>query len=254
MELKGLDELAGKLPELNSTGGKLKFALRFLVIFTIVTTYFILTDQIPTWTLDSQIVVIAIGFLFVSRFFTKKGILLEKYGDKAYHHALWNYAVPGLAIMLAAVAHISYMNGPKFTQPGITTVLAILGWYNLIVGVVLWLRSALAFGFDNLSMMYVYFPQQGRIVKSNIYNVLRHPVYAAIIRVGFGLAFLNMGIYPTTFAFLMPLGFFGWIRLVEEKELIERIPNYIEYRKQTPAFWARIKDLPGFFKFLLTGE
>lgn len=254
MQLKGLDELNRHIPELNSTGGKIKFALRFLAIVAIVTTYFILTDQIPTWTLDSQIVIVAIGFLFISRFFTQKRNLLEKYGEKAYFHAIWRYAVPGLAMLLSAVAHIGYMNGPKFTQPTITTIFSILGWYNLVLGLSLWIRSALAFGFDNLSMLYVYFPQEGQIVRSSIYNALRHPVYAGIIRVGFGLAFLNMGIYPITFSFLMPLGFFGWIRLVEEKELLERIPTYSEYRKHTPAFWPQIKNLPTFFRFLFTGK
>ncbi|MBI5824404.1 MAG: hypothetical protein HZB18_10290 [Chloroflexi bacterium] len=253
MQLKGLDELNRRIPELNSTGGKVKFALRFLAVAAIVTTYFILTDQIPTWTLDSQIVIVAIGFLFISRFFTQKKILLEKYGDEAYRHAIWCYAVPGLAMLISAVAHIGYMNGPAFTQPTLTTIFSVLGWFCLAIGIPLWIRSALAFGFDNLSMLYVYFPQEGLIVRSSIYNVLRHPVYAGILRVGFGLAFLNMGIYAITFSFLMPLGFFGWVRLVEEKELLERIPNYAEYRKHVPAFWPRLSNLGVFFKFLLTG-
>lgn len=254
MQLKGLDELNRHIPELTSRGGKLKFALRFLAVVAVVTTYFILTDQIPTWTLDSQIVVAAIGFLFVSRFFTQKNNLLEKYGDKAYFHAVWKYALPGLAMLLSAVAHIGYMNGPKFTQPNITTIFYIVGWYNLMVGISLWICSALAFGFDNLSMLYVYFPQESQIVKSSIYNALRHPVYTGIIRVGFGLAFLNMGIYAITFSLLMPLGFFGWVRLVEEKELLERIPDYSEYRKHTPAFWVSPRNLVPFWKFIVTGK
>lgn len=254
MQLKGLDELNKYVPELNSTGGKLKFAFRFLFIFSLVTIYFVLTDQIPTWTLDSQIVIVAIGFLSVSRVFTQKNRLLEKYGEQAYSHAVWKYALPGLAMLLAAVAHIGYMNGPKFTQPTITTILFILGWYNLIVGISLWIRSILTFGFDNLSMLYVYYPQNGQLIKSSIYLALRHPVYAGILRVAFGLAFLNLGIYPITFSFLMPLGFFGWIRLVEEKELLERIPTYSEYRKRTPAFWVSPRNIGLFWKFIFIGK
>jgi len=45
------------------------------------------------------------------------------------------------------------------------------------------------------------------------------------------------------------------VRLVEEKELIERFgQSYLDYRKRIPAFWPRPRDLGGFFKFLLSGE
>ena len=63
MHLKGFESLARHVPELNSQGGRLKIALYALGVFTLTTVYFILTDQIPTWTLDSQIVVMALGFL-----------------------------------------------------------------------------------------------------------------------------------------------------------------------------------------------
>ena len=103
-------------------------------------------------------------------------------------------------------------------------------------------------------MLYVYFPAESCIVNTSIYSVLRHPVYAGALRIGIGLACLNMGIYALSFAVLLPLGLTGWIRLVEEKELLERFPHYAEYRKNTPAFCPRINKLPAFFKFLFTGR
>jgi protein-S-isoprenylcysteine O-methyltransferase Ste14 len=74
------------------------------------------------------------------------------------------------------------------------------------------------------------------------------------MRVGLGLALLNSGIFALSFMPFLPLGFFGWIRLVEEKDLIERFSDYAEYRKRTPAFWVKPQDIGKFFKFLITGN
>jgi len=46
----------------------------------------------------------------------------------------------------------------------------------------------------------------------------------------------------------------GWIRLVEEKELIERFPDYVQNRKQVPTFWVTLRDIPKFYRFLIAGE
>ncbi len=254
MEFKGFDELARHVPELNSIGGQIKLALRFAGFFLLTTIYFIVSDQIPTWTIDSQIVVMALGYLLLSRFFTRKKIFIEKYKEMAYQQAFVRFAVPGLAVIFAAMAHIAYMNGPKFTQPVITTVLSVFGWFCVTIGLVLFVRSVFTFGLDYITMVYTYFPEEGRIVNTSIYSLLRHPVYAGALRFSIGLACLNMGIYALSFAVLLPLGLTGWIMLVEEKELLERLPDYAEYRKNTPAFWPRITKLPAFFKFLFKGR
>lgn len=253
MKLKGAEELVRHIPELNSTSGSAKIALRFGGIFILTTAYFIISDQIPTWTMDSQIVVMALGFLILRRFFTQRKNFIEKYKEMAYQQAFVRFAIPGLAVIFAALAHTAYMNGPKFTQPTITVTLSVLGWFLVIVGAILWIRAVFAFGLDYLTMLYVYFPEEGRIVNSSIYGVLRHPVYAGALRIGIGLACLNAGIYALTFALLLPLGVTGWVWLVEEKELLERIPDYAEYKKQVPAFFPKIKQFPAFFKFLLMG-
>ena len=254
MEFKGFDELARHVPELYSIGGQIKLALRFAGFFLLTTIYFIVSDQIPTWTIDSQIVVMALGYLLLSRFFTRKKIFIEKYKEMAYQQAFVRFAVPGLAVIFAAMAHIAYMNGPKFTQPVITTVLSVFGWFCVTIGLVLFVRSVFTFGLDYITMVYTYFPEEGRIVNTSIYSLLRHPVYAGALRFSIGLACLNMGIYALSFAVLLPLGLTGWIMLVEEKELLERLPDYAEYRKNTPAFWPRITKLPTFFNFLFTGR
>jgi len=254
MAIKGFAKLAAHVPELNTTGGRLKIAASFFGIFGLTTWYFIITDRIPTWTIDSQIVVMSLGFLLFSRYFTQQKSFLEKYKEAAYRQAFGRFALPGLAIIFAAFAHIQYMNGPKITLPPWVTLLKGLGWLNLAIGTALWIRAVATFGVDNLTMLYVYFPEEGSLINSNLYGIMRHPIYGAALRVGVGLALLNMGIYALSFAVLLPLGLFGWVRLVEEKELIGRFPTYIEYRRKTPAFFPRLNRIVEFFQFLFTGR
>ena len=90
-----------------------------------------------------------------------------------------------------------------------------------------------------------------RLVRRGVYAVLRHPIYAAALYVGIGLAFIHANWYALLVALILPLFLTGWVRLVEEKELLERFPDYSDYRKHVPAFWARPRDLVKFFRFLL---
>jgi protein-S-isoprenylcysteine O-methyltransferase Ste14 len=251
MSPKGMEQLRKHFPELNSKAGSLILGLSALGVLAATTIYFITTDQIPTWSIDSQIVVIAIAFLMISFFFSKKKSYQEKYGELAYRSAFSHYALPGLAIMLAAIVHIGYMNGPELPPGTVRTVLTVIGAYWVIVGAALWIRSIFTIGFDNLAMLYVYFPEESRMVDTEIYSVLRHPVYAGVLRLGLGLALINCNANALFFALLMPLGLTGWIRLVEEKELLERIPSYADYRKRVPAFWPHLKDIGKYWKFLL---
>jgi len=255
MDFKGMDTLARHVPELNSTRGSLQISLYTLGLVALVTAYFIITDKIPTWSIDSQILVIAVGYLILSQFFSRKQAYQEKYKELAYRYAFAHYGIPGLALILSAVAHAAYMNGPAIPIGWWTIVFLVLGWFMVCIGALLWVRGVFTFGADNLAMLYVYYPEESQIVNFSIYSILRHPVYAGVLRVGIGLALLNGNANAIAFAILMPLGVTGWIRLVEEKELIERFgQTYLDYRRRTPAFWPKWYDLGAFFKFLIKGE
>jgi protein-S-isoprenylcysteine O-methyltransferase Ste14 len=255
MKFKGMDNLSKYIPELNTAGGRARITLYALTLFALVTAYFIITDHIPTWSIDSQIIIIALGFLVMSLFFSRKQAYKEKYKERAYRKAFAHYGIPGLVLIMAAIAHAGYMNGPFIPQGWWTIVFFALGWFMVCIGAILWLRSIFTFGADNLALLYVYQPEEGKIINSSIYDILRHPVYAGVLRVGIGLALLNGNANAIAFAILMPLGLTGWIHLVEEKELIERFgQSYLDYRKHTPAFWPRLRDFGKFFTFLLTGR
>jgi protein-S-isoprenylcysteine O-methyltransferase Ste14 len=84
---------------------------------------------------------------------------------------------------------------------------------------------------------------------------LRHPIYSSALRICIGLALLNGNANSIAFTIFMPLGLTGWIRLVEEKELIERFgQSYLDYRKRVPAFWPKPRNLGIFFTFLFKGR
>ncbi|MBI5934879.1 MAG: isoprenylcysteine carboxylmethyltransferase family protein [Chloroflexi bacterium] len=255
MELKGIEQLRARAPDLNTTGGVIRMVLYGLTWIILFTLYFIFTDRIPTWSIDSQIVVITLGYVWLSLFFSRKNAYKQKYGELAYHNACAHFAIPGLMVVFSAAAHTAYTNGPSIPSGWWTDIFIPLGWLMILIGAGLAIRGVLAFGVDNVAMLYVYFPEDGRIVDSNIYSVLRHPVYAGALRVVIGLGLLNGNANALAFVILLPLMVFGWLRFVEEKELIERFgQSYLDYRARVPAFWPRLPDLPAFFRFLFTGK
>jgi len=255
LNLTGVDALRGHLPELNSAAGQARMTLMAVLVFALTTAYFLVTDQIPTWAIDSQIVVVALGFLIASLFYSRKKLYLQKYGALAYRNAFFRFVIPGHMILFAAVVHVAYINGPRLPSGWWSLPMLVLGCWFLAVGLTLWFRAVIAFGADHLAMLYVYYPEQSRLVDTAIYAVLRHPTYAATLRIVAGLALLNGTAFALTFALLMPLGLTGWIRLVEERELIERLgQSYVEYRRGVPAFWPRPASLRKFFQFLLVGK
>lgn len=255
MDIKGMAILAEHVPELNSLSGKIRAILYAAFLIALVTIYFVVTDNIPTWSIDSQIIIVALGFLVLSLFFSRKQAYKERYGKLAYRNAFTHFVMPGLALIFGSVAHAGYMNGPEIPQGWWSIMFSTLGWVSLLIGLALCARSIFTFGADNLALLYVYHPEKGQIVNSSIYSVLRHPIYAGVLRLFIGLALINGNANSIAFAVLIPLGFVGWTRLVEEKELIERFgETYIEYRKQTPAFFPKPRDVAAFFNFLLTGK
>jgi len=255
MNLKGMNILQFHFPDLGTPSGRLRIAGWFLLWFGFVTTYFILSDNIPTWSIDSQILILTIGFLVISQFFSRRKTYQEKFRELAYRNAAVHFLIPGLGFLFAAVIHTAYMNGPFVPRGWWTTMFLLLGIWLLVSGLVLWARAILTFGLDNLMLAHVYHPGDGSLVKSEIYEILRHPIYAGVLRVIFGLALLNGNANSLAFILFAPLGFTGWIRLVEERELIERFgESYLEYRRRVPAFWIKFTAIPAYLRILFTSR
>jgi protein-S-isoprenylcysteine O-methyltransferase Ste14 len=136
---------------------------------------------------------------------------------------------------LVGVAHFAWIEGERVVPHEIALLPAV---YLLVTGVVLWLRAFFVFGIDNLSLMYVYFPDESRLVSSSAYSVLRHPIYSAVLRLVFALVLWNGSAFALFAGAMAPLSMYVWVWRVEEAELIERLGDgYRAYRDRTPAFF-----------------
>jgi protein-S-isoprenylcysteine O-methyltransferase Ste14 len=197
----------------------------------------------------------ALGFLWLYSFFHYKNDFKARFGRLAYSKAVSRFGYPGVAIIAAVVGRIRTVPGPEIPRDWWYFFLPVLGWVLIAVGLLLFLYTLRIFGLDNLTMLYVYFPEESHLVDHKIYDILRHPAYAAAQYIAFGLALLNGNWFALSCASIFALGLWGWVRLVEEKELVERFgPAYAEYRQRVPAFWPHPRDLKGFFEFLIAGR
>ena len=204
-------------------------------------------------TLVSQAVVMWLGLALVSQMIVRRSALKRRWADRAFSIAFRWLAIPGLTLIGVGVAHFVWIEGARLVPRELALIPVV---YLLASGVTLWLRSVQAFGIDNLSMMYVYFPAEGRLVDSRIYGVLRHPVYSAVIRVAFALILWNGSAFALFASLMAPLTMTAWLRWVEEPELIERFGDgYRAYRARVPAFFnLRVRTWPLLWRFLLTGR
>jgi protein-S-isoprenylcysteine O-methyltransferase Ste14 len=253
MESQGLQKLARYIPDLQTARGRTLLALWFAGVFTLATLFFLWTDRlIPDWQPDGQIVFAALSFAVLARMYWKKKAYQEKYGDRAYRNAIVHHYLPGMALLLATIAHTAYMPGVPIADVWWKVYLTALGWVCVAIGIVLWARGAAALGVERLAMLPVYYPEEDRLLDAGIFSVLRHPVLAGMLRLTIGLALLNDNWLALVFAVLVPLGPIGWTRLLEEKDLLERYPDYAGYRKRVWAFWPR--NPFRFWRILFTGK
>ncbi len=256
MTIKGLDQLRKHVPDLDTAFGILRLFLLPIILFLLVTVFFnTIRITWPFWQLAAETLLSSLGFGLLYQFFRHRQDFRARYGPLAYRRAAQQYGLPGITIIAAVVARIRYLPGPEILHSGWYIALTVLGWVLIVVGALLGLRTVQIFGVDNLTMLYVYFPEESRLVNHKIYNLLRHPAYAALQFIAFGLALLDGSWAALAGALAFSLGLWGWVRLVEEKELIERFgASYLEYRQRVPAFWPRLRDLKGFIEFLIVAK
>ncbi len=254
--MTGSSLLLSHVPELRARSRRLLAALIAVASFAVATAVMVTVDVLwPEWTLLGQIVIILIGFVVSAQFFWRRHEYRAKYGDRGYRNAFLHFVLPGLPFMFAAIAHNLYLPGARVLTGWATPAAAMIGLYFIVTGAFLYVRSYMAFGVDNLAMLYVYFPKEGRLVNSSIYSVLRHAAYSGVIRVGLAFGLWRGTWFSLLFGLFMPLGLTLWLRLVEEPELVERFGvSYEAYRLRVPAFWPRAQDVGKFMKFLVTGQ
>jgi protein-S-isoprenylcysteine O-methyltransferase Ste14 len=254
--MTGSEILLAHVPELRTRSRRLIAALIAAGSFAIASAAMIVVDVLwPRWTALGQIAGVIAGFFIAAQFFWRRREYREKYGDRSYRNAFLHFMLPGLPLMFAAIAHNLYLPGERAPLGWAMPTISMIGLYLFITGTLLYVLAYLAFGADNLAMLYVYFPAESRLVNSSIYSILRHPAYSGAIRIGMAFGLWRGTWFSILFGLFMPIGLTLWLRLVEEPELIERFgQGYEEYRKKVPAFWPRVQDLAKFWRFLVRGD
>ncbi len=253
--VRGLEALQRHVPAWRTPTGFLSVPLSIAVVAVLTSLFFLAVDRyFAEWLPDGEIVILALGFLILSRFFSQRKRYLQRYGERAYSVAFTRFFITGIGIFVASVAHLSYIAGPEIPEVWWKPWLVGLGYVLIISAILLLLRVMQSVGLDSLLMLYVYYPQEGARFNAPVYSLLRHPIYAAAQDIAFGLALIHSNWYALLVALLLPLFFAGWTRLFEEPDLSERFPEYAEYRKRVPAFAPAPSSLGKLWRLMLTGK
>ncbi|MFW9951216.1 MAG: methyltransferase family protein, partial [Candidatus Thorarchaeota archaeon] len=102
--------------------------------------------------------------------------------------------------------------------------------------------------------IYMLFPEEGTQVKSDIYSLIRHPMYAGDFCLAIGLAFVRNNLFAFLIALMAFIPFLIAMKC-EDKELVKRFGNkHKSYIKETGAIIPKFKKIGKFLKFLFSKE
>lgn len=83
-------------------------------------------------------------------------------------------------------------------------------------------------------------PRRSAVLRTDgIYGVVRHPIYTGVI-VAIGAWALTSGASFRILCWLLLISLFVLKAIWEERMLVERFPDYVEYQRSTPAFFPRL--------------
>ena len=285
LKLKGIDKFLERIPKFS--GKKIVILPIFvLVIFSLSLMLQIYFDVLPSIISESGLLGIftiifpimgvliigGMGIILVYQMWSRRKRLKAKYGQMSYQK-IFLVGFAGVVLLFSIVVNnliAFYQYNPSFwTQfpfsifvtpltssiPPISLLLGyihfFLGVFFCLLGLATMIRSVLTFGFDYMTVTYLYFPEESELQDHKIYSVLRHPAYSGILLVCLGGTIIQLNIYSIIFFLILYIGMLIHIHFVEEKELIQRFGNsYKEYRKKTPAFFVNVKNWGTFLKFL----
>lgn len=134
--------------------------------------------------------------------------------------------------------------GPR-TLPGVTTPTAPWPWFVLLAGAILFLVGIVLSVCGTLSLGKNLSPlpcpkEQGHLVVSGVYRIVRHPIYSGIIFMAFGWGMWLESWVVVGYALLI-LIFFDIKSRREEFWLAEKFPEYAAYRRRVrkliPFVW-----------------
>jgi protein-S-isoprenylcysteine O-methyltransferase Ste14 len=285
MKVKGLEKFREKLPWYS---GKRVFLLIIIPVFTACCSliFQFTMDSSPRLFRDFHIfqflalytpiigsgIILTLGFILVYTFWRRKENLIKKDKIKAYQKA-FPIALTGIALVISFVIHSIFPHDlfiPDIDSSDLRWYFSIplneiffnthqlffftrmiVAFLIMIQGFWVIFKSLFVFGIDNMGLVYVYYPEESKIVDHEIYSVLRHPTYHGLILVLMGSFFLRFTLYSIIFFFIFFIGINFHLKFVEEKELIKRFGrDYREYKNNVPALFFKLKDIKKYYSFL----
>ncbi len=285
VKLKGIEKFREKIPNFHDK--RIIFLpLYLLTVLTISLTFQLMFDMLPVLfysgnTLDiiflffpifGTIIMGIIALLMIYQVWARRDKLKEKYGQLSYQK-IFLVGFGGVIIIFSIVLHtfigFYYWNSAFWSQfpysilaKPLTSYFSlspivfdwirlILGVFLCVLGIITLVAAAFTFGFDYMTVVYLYFPEESSLQDHKIYSVLRHPAYTGALITGFGGAVYQLTPYSIIFFLILYGLLLVHIHFVEEKELINRFgDSYTEYRKKVPAFFVRPKNWGKFFRFI----
>jgi protein-S-isoprenylcysteine O-methyltransferase Ste14 len=285
LQLKGVDKFREKLPAFHGIRIIL-IPIIAIVLFVIGFSFQLLLYWIPRNFPDNYllfllepilpilglIILLSSGFFLVSRMWTKRRKLLLQSEELAYQRG-FIFGMFGIPLVISTTFH-AYLPIEILTRSPINPITPdfsisllvmipglrdfellirfLLGPLILIGSILTILQALWTFGLDYMALVYLYYPEESELQNQRIYSVLRHPTYFGLILISLGGFFLQFSIYSISSFFLVLIGFYIHIMLIEEKELIERFGNsFLDYKKTVPAFFFKPRNTILFIKFLL---
>lgn len=282
--MKGLDKLKEKLPDYQ--GGKIRrfLAIAFFVIFGSLA-FQLLMDSLPRIFKEiaflqilapftpilGSLSILSIGFMLVYSFWRVRTKYLSEFGDLAYQKA-FKFVVTGIPMVISVVVHSFfptdfivlfedtqnlswYLANPIFDiflNFSMVLFLIRLVIFFLLAGIgfLFAFKTLKVFGIDYMALVYVYYPEESKLQKHEIYSILRHPTYHGLVLIIISSIFLRFSLYSIVYFLIFLIGINLHIKLVEERELIQRFgESYKNYKEDVPAFIVRFKNLKKYFFF-----
>jgi protein-S-isoprenylcysteine O-methyltransferase Ste14 len=131
----------------------------------------------------------------------------------------------GIFVFVIYILNIVFVSIKSPIIPFYGLIFAILGLFIAICGLILWIL-----GFLSLRSSFAIAPKAKKLIKTGIYEHLRHPIYNGIILTFFGLGLAKGSIISLLFTLFILYPFLRYRSHLEEKTLINQYDKeYIDY-------------------------